>query len=136
MHVSAEFGAGRSTRAIVVSICAEFGESMSGSGGGGGGGFVPRQQDCASLAFDTQLSSPRAAIVAGIIVGQVLELVTQVMSGTTVVLALSQGQVAGGLASPLVQRLRECIESGTLFNATVLSISGGQVRVRVRAVGP
>ncbi len=38
--------------------------SGSGGGGGGGGGFEPPTGDCATLAFDTQLSSPKAAVVA------------------------------------------------------------------------
>jgi hypothetical protein len=107
---------------------------MSGSGGsGGGGGFEPPTSDCAKLAFDTQLSSPKAAVVSTLKVADLLDVTTQVMGGATVVVALHGGQVAGGLASPLVQRLRECIESGTAFTARVLSINSGQVRVRIEA---
>ena len=105
---------------------------MSGSGGGGGG-FEPPTDDCARLAFDTQLSSPKAAIVSLIKVNDRLVVVTQVMGGATVVVALHNGQVAGGIASPLVQRLRECIEAGTTFTARVLAVNSGQVRVRVEA---
>lgn len=85
--------------------------SGSGGGGGGGGGFEPPTGDCATLAFDTQLSSPKAAVVATLKVKDLLDVTTQVMGGTTVVVVLHGGQVAGGLASPLVQRLRECIEN-------------------------
>ncbi|MFY9512885.1 MAG: hypothetical protein WAQ05_18115 [Rubrivivax sp.] len=107
---------------------------MSGSGGGGGGGgFDPGPDDCASLVFDTQLSSPKAAVVAGIQVGDELLVATQAAGGTTVVVVLHGGQVAGGLASPLIQRLRECMAGGTQFVATVTSMNGGQVRVRVKA---
>jgi hypothetical protein len=108
---------------------------MSGSGGigGGGGGFEPPTGDCAALAFDTQLSSPKAAVVGTLKVNDVLDVTTQNMGGATVVVALHRGQVAGGLASPLVQRLRECIENGTVFTARVLSITSGQVRVHVEA---
>ena len=91
---------------------------MSGSGGGGGGGgFDPPTNDCASLSFDTQLSSPKAPIVSGLKVDDVLEVTTQVMGDSTVVVALHRGKVAGGVASPFVQRLRECIEGGTAFTA-------------------
>ena len=46
---------------------------MSGSGGGGGGGgFDPPTNDCASLSFDTQLSSPKAPIVSGLKVDDVV----------------------------------------------------------------
>lgn len=107
---------------------------MSGSGGGGsGGGFGSVPDSCAALVFDTQLSSPKQAVVAMIQIGDELTLVSQTFGATTVVYALHNGQIAGGLASPLVQRLRECIAEGTQYVATVLAKNGGQVRVRVRA---
>ncbi len=107
---------------------------MSGSGGGGGGGgFDPPGSSCADLEFDTQLSSPKPAVVRQLKVNDSLDVVTQVVAGATVVVALHKGQVAGGLASPLVQRLRECIEAGTAFTARVLSVNSGQVRVHVEA---
>jgi hypothetical protein len=108
--------------------------SGSGGGGGGGGGFEPPAGDCATLAFDTQLSSPKATVVSTLKVKDVLDVTTQVVGGVTVVVALHGGQIAGGLASPLVQRLRECIENGTAFRARILSIASGQVRVHVEAV--
>ena len=77
---------------------------MSGSGsGGGGGGFQPPTTDCAELAFDTQLSSPKADVVSRLDQGDVLDVATQVMQGTTVVVAVYEGEVAGGLASPSVR---------------------------------
>jgi len=107
---------------------------VSGSGGtGGGGGFDPPETDCGALTFTTQLSSPKASVVRGLKEQDVLDLATEVVGRVTVVVALRSGEVAGGLASPLVQRLRECIEAGTEFKAQVLSVDRGQVRVRVRA---
>ena len=107
---------------------------MSGSGGGGGGGgFDSPPDNCAALVFDTQLSSPKQAVVATIQVGDEMLVATQTVGGTTVVVVLHNGQVAGGLASPLVQRLRECMASGTQYAATVTAVNGGQVRVRVKA---
>ena len=107
---------------------------MSGSGGGGGGGgFDSPPDSCAALVFDTQLSSPKQAVVAGIQVGDELLVATQTVGGTTVVVVLHKGQVAGGLASPLVQRLRECMAGGTQYIANVTAKKDGQVRVRVKA---
>ena len=88
---------------------------------------------CAALAFDTQLSSPKAAVVSRLRVNDLLDVTTQVSGGATVVVALHKGVVAGGSASPLVQRLRECIEGGTAFTARVLSVDSGQIRVHVEA---
>lgn len=106
---------------------------MSGSGGGGGGGFSTQSDSCETLVIDTQLSSPKPAVVALISVGDELEVATQQMGATTVVVALYQGQLAGGLASPEIQRLRECLAGGTQYVARVTAKNGGQVRVRVSA---
>lgn len=106
---------------------------MSGSGGGGGGGGFDPPDNCAALVIDTQLSSPKQAVVSLIQVGDELLVAAQTMGATTVVVALHNGQVAGGLASPLVQRLRECMAAGTQYTATVTSKNDGQVRVRVKA---
>lgn len=107
--------------------------SGSGGGGGGGGGFDSPPDSCAALVFDTQLSSPKQAVVTAIQVGDELLVATQTVGGTTVVVVLHKGQVAGGLASPLVQRLRECMAGGTQYVATVTAKNDGQVRVRVKA---
>lgn len=106
---------------------------MSGSGNGGGG-FEPSVHDCATLVIDTQLSSPKPAVVAGIRVGETLEVSVQTMGTTSVVVVLSKGHIAGGLASPQLQRLRECINDGTQYVARVVAKNDGQVQVRVQAV--
>jgi hypothetical protein len=86
------------------------------------------------LDISTQLSSPKAAVIAGIAVGEVLDVALQ-PGVNTVVVVLRKGQVAGGLASPDVQRLRECLEGGTQYGAKVVEVNGAQVKVRVRAIG-
>ena len=111
-------------------------ESMSGSGGsgGGGGGFEPDAIECSRLIFNTQLSSPKPDVVTHLTVGDELQIVLDTQPGIKVVLALYNGQVAGGLASPETARLRHCMELGTNYNATILDVTGGQVRVRVHPV--
>lgn len=107
---------------------------MSGSSGSGGGGdFTPDRQDCAQLVMETQLSSPKPSVVAGLKVDQVLAVEVRSMNGADVVVVLAGREVAGGLASPGVQRLRECIEQGHRFEAIVRQVNQGQVKVRVQA---
>lgn len=107
---------------------------MSGSsGGGGGGGFGLPPDSCAALVVDTQLSSPKEDVVSQIEVGDILEVATVTMGATVVVVVQHRGQLAGGLASPLVQRLRECMNAGTQYHAEVIAKKEGQVRVRVKA---
>lgn len=109
---------------------------MSGSNGGGGGGdtWDAPPPSCATLIVDTQLSSPKPGIIAGIKVDEILEVAVQDMGGAAAVVVLRQGQVAGGLASPQVNRLRECMAEGHQYQAKVTEVQGGQVRVRVYAV--
>ena len=106
---------------------------MSGSGGGGGGGSETPVASCEDLVIDTQLSSPKDEVVEKIKIGDILDVRSQTKAGTTVVVVLYKGKVAGGVASPLLGRLRECLNNGTKYKAKVLSKSGGQVRVRVEA---
>lgn len=108
---------------------------MSGSsGGGGGGGYDAPPDSCELLVIDTQISSPKEDVIDHILAGDVLDVSTQTIGTTVVVVVLHKGQLAGGLASPKVQRLRECMASGTQYDATVTAKTDGQVRVRVRAI--
>ena len=107
---------------------------MSGSGGGGGGGGGGGTTPCESLKFDAQLTSPQPAIVATLKVGEVLTIVVATMKGTVVVQVLKGSSIAGGLAGPDASRLRNCIDDGHQYEATVISVIGGQVRVHVEHV--
>lgn len=105
---------------------------MSGSSGGGGGGAYDASSiPCERLVFDTQLSSPKESVVSSISVGNILPVAMQTFGTTAVVVVLHQGQIAGGLASPAVQRLRQCMAAGFLFKAQVTSINDGQILLRV-----
>jgi hypothetical protein len=108
---------------------------MSGSGSGGyGGGFERSGVSCEDLIIDTQLGSPRAAVIPLLKVGTVLDVQVQQQNNITVVVLVLNGQVAGGIAAPEVQQLRECIQAGTAYTARVTSISGAHVGVRIQSV--
>jgi len=107
---------------------------MSGSGGGGGGVPDTPVIGCADLVIDTQVSSPKPGVISTLKVGDFLDVETRIQGGTVVVVLVRNGQMAGGLASPQLHRLRQCIESGTQYRAEVKSIKAGQVRVRVEAI--
>lgn len=107
---------------------------MTGSSGGGSSDtWRDPPSPCAALVIDTQLSSPKPNVIAGIQVGEILDVVMEDLGGTSAVVVLRQGQVAGGLASPQVNRLRQCIGEGHQYQAKVTDVQGGQVRVRVSA---
>jgi hypothetical protein len=107
---------------------------MSGSGGGGFSGGFDEADPCDALFIETQLSSPKEQVIEKITLGDVLSIMVQETAGISVVVALYQGEVAGGIAAPQIQRLRECMAHGTLYDATVTGKNDGQVRVRIRPV--
>lgn len=107
---------------------------MSGSDGGGFGGGGFSEVSCESLVIDTQLSSPKENIVELLSEGDVLDVRLEKLGAQTIVVVIHHGDVVGGLASPKILRLRECIESGIGYSASVLSKNEGQVRVRVTAI--
>lgn len=105
---------------------------MSGSGGSYLGSDSP-SDSCASLRFDTQLASPKAQVVAQLQVGDVLDIAFG-QGGNQIVVALWNSVEAGGIVDPHLNQLRNCMNQGEQFQARVLSITGGQVRVRVQHV--
>lgn len=106
---------------------------MSGSGGGGGGGSDTPVLACEDLVIKAQIASPKAAVVSKLGIGDVLAVKVQTIGGTAVVVLLSKSKLAGGLAAPNLSRLRECIEGGTTYQATVTAVSGAQINVTVEA---
>lgn len=101
---------------------------------GGGGPREANTISCASIRFEAQLTSPQPAVVGNLSVGDVLDINVATRGGQIVVQALKNGQVAGGLTGPDASRLRNCIEDGHNYKATVRVINGGQVRVLVEHV--
>lgn len=102
---------------------------MSGSGGSYLGPSTPTNS-CATLQFDTQLASPKAPVVAQLSVNDILD-ITFAPTGHQIVIALWNGLEAGGIVDPYLNQLRNCMAQGEQYQARVLQINGGQVRLRV-----
>ncbi|GAB1081518.1 hypothetical protein I6M45_21650 [Shewanella algae] len=102
---------------------------MSGSGGSY---FGPSSSttSCEALQFVTQLASPKAQVIAELNVDDILDVVFQ-HGSVQVVVALWHGDEAGGIVDPNLVQLRNCMNQGEQFQAKVLALSGGQVRLRV-----
>lgn len=106
---------------------------MSGSSGGGFGGVTDDFGSCELVRFEAYISSPQASAVAMIAVNDVLDIAIATMQGGLVVQVLKRGVLVGGLIGPDASRLRNCISQGHFYRAIVLSVLGGQVRVRVES---
>ncbi|MDO8773415.1 MAG: hypothetical protein Q7K57_32845 [Burkholderiaceae bacterium] len=105
------------------------------SGFDGIGGPISPGGSCESLVIDTLLASPRQTVVANLSPGDVLDVrLAETSTGERVVEVVFRKQLAGGLASPAISRLRECIEGGTQYQARVTGKRDALVRVRVTAI--
>ena len=105
---------------------------MSGSNRDVGGGNGTPPDSCETLSFTTQISSPRAEVIDQVQAGDVLDVALSQQGQQTVVVVQKGDKIVGGLASPQVKQLRECIQSNHEYSAEVLSKNEGQIRVRVR----
>ncbi|WP_307943599.1 hypothetical protein [Pseudomonas mosselii] len=103
---------------------------MSGSGVSYLGSSTPTTT-CAALQFDTQLASPKAAVVAQLSQDDILDIVFSQPGNQQVVVALWQGAEAGIIVDPHLIQLRNCIGQGEMYQARVLHVGGGQVPLRV-----
>ncbi|WP_414918707.1 hypothetical protein [Pseudomonas sp. IT-P4] len=104
---------------------------MSGSSGGTFSGLPSRETSCESLALETHLSSPREDVVDRIQVGDSLFLSVVAHGSVSTVQVYWNGELAGGIASPSVQQLQNCIGEGFNYIATVTAKNGGEVRIRI-----
>jgi hypothetical protein len=93
---------------------------MSGMGGGGGGWAIAEAVACERLQFETDVRSPNPAVIGFLAVGDVLNVSLDGTPAQAVVLSYN-GALVGGMVSPQVPRLRECINAGTTYRATVIA---------------
>ena len=120
------------------------------SGGGGGGGFgglgsgggggrdLPNggpTDDCATLVVETTLNSPVPAVVATLSEHDLLtvEIALTPKGASQLVAKDRAGNRAGSLTPPSLVQIINCIGKKYMFVAQVIEISGGSVRVRIRA---
>lgn len=104
------------------------GGAASGGTGGGGAGVDP-----CDIVQTAALNSPQPAVVRGLSVGDVLDVV---LGGTTarpvLEVKMSGGAVAGSLTHRGHVEIINCITAGNQYEAVVVQKSGGIVTVRVQ----
>lgn len=105
---------------------------MSGSGGRSRGNVRSTSTPCDKLEFDAPIMSPEPAVVQSLKIGDILLVALQrELPGGTIVV-LNGNSVAGSIIEHVSELVR-CIQDGHSYEAKVLSIRGGDVRVRVRS---
>ena len=120
---------------------------MSGGGGGGGGdwrpsaipvgkpssggngGSTPPNDPCA-LSEVTNVNSPDPKVVPTIKTGEYLDVVLD--AGPPARILVRKGSdVLGSITSSQMRQLIECLQNGRRYKATVLTVRGGMVQVRI-----
>lgn len=109
---------------------------MSGHAGGGGGPIInpPITTDsCERLTITTFLSSPKADVIGKIKINDILS-ISALSDQGPLIASTSNGEIAGSILSAEQIRLLNCINSGTEYEAIVLSIQGGSCQIRIKAI--
>ena len=103
-------------------------------GGSGSGGYTPPapSSPCSRLSFQATLNSPQATVLAQLQIGSVLDVGLD-SSGNSVEVHFNS-QLAGALTGTRVAQLINCLNSGFVFRAVVVTLNGGQCVLRVEAV--
>lgn len=109
---------------------------MSGSSGDGGIPSVNRpnqNENCEGLVINTNLATPQAEVINVLNLGDVLKIT--IASDQGPIQALNQtGNLAGNIISREQVKLLNCIISGTVYEAEVLSINDGQCNIQIRSI--
>ncbi|MDQ8195245.1 hypothetical protein QEH59_12470 [Coraliomargarita sp. SDUM461004] len=104
---------------------------MSGGGSGNGGtrwGGGDFDSPCHSLNVTTQIHSPDEDVVNLLQVGDLLDVTLHVEDGEEAIVVLHKSDTVGAV---IHERLRDCISAGNAYQAEVIEIEGGVVRVRI-----
>jgi hypothetical protein len=100
---------------------------------GGNGGFTDVNA-CDSLIINTHISSPKEAAVSSLKVDDLLDISLDSSGQYDTVVLLNGGVIAGGIASPQLPMLIQCIRAGTDYVGQVLRVNDGQVKVRISPI--
>ncbi len=106
---------------------------MSGhSTGPAGGTGSDEEVDCAKMVKTTLVYGPDPAVVAVVAVGDEGHLRLGAAPDRAVLVIVRRNRILGSIAPAGVKRLKECLESGVAFSATVKEARGAVIRVTIR----
>lgn len=112
-----------------------IGSARAAGGSGGTGGGAGGGEDPCAISQDAPINSPNPAVVGGLSVGDVLDVV---LGGAAPRQILEVRTRAGLIAGSLTHRghleIVRCIGSGNVYTAEVIQKSGGAVVVRIERV--
>lgn len=105
------------------------------SGGGIDGSWTSNDEiACSRLNFSTHVTKPQPSALQIVRTGNILPVTLVTMGGIVAAGLYSHGTLIGGLAGGLAGRLQECLLGGTRFIATVQSVHGTQILVKIEPI--
>jgi hypothetical protein len=106
---------------------------MSGHGSGyGGGGGPDSGDDCGTLTFRTTLASPNPSALWKLQMNDALALELEGPNGPVHALT-TDGDTAGSIVGPSVNKLVRCLGQGYSYVAVVRTVDAARCEVEVRA---
>ncbi len=105
------------------------GSSVAGGGGGGGGGGSAN--DACDINETAPVNSPQPNVIRTLSVGDHLDVSLTGSAPRRTLQLIAPAGVAGSLTHRGALAISRCIDAGHDYDAEVLSISGGQVIVRI-----
>lgn len=109
----------------------ENGGSSSEDWRGPGIGAASRDDKCA-IVERTVLNSPNPTVVAGLNVGDILQVELETQPRSRLVAKTTVGATAGAITSTSIVDIIECIQNGSAYEAEVLAINSGKVEIEIR----
>lgn len=109
---------------------------MSGSGSSGGfgsGGIGGKSIDCSNFSFETYINSPAQEEVNKLSLGDTLKVDLVVHGSVEVVQIMNGNDVVGGIVDK-GPSLKQCLQNGFEYKATVREISGAAVKIFVESL--
>lgn len=89
--------------------------------------------DCAKIHRTTTVISPEPSILKEVKKGSVGKLRLGVGARQPVEIVVPGGKVLGTIGGEGITRIKQCLEEGHKFSATITEIRGGAVTVEIRA---
>lgn len=85
---------------------------------------------CEDLVIRTQLASPNPTVVAGLSAGEILTI--HLVNALGPIQAMTgEGAIAGAILTSKATQLINCIASGTVYVAKVISVNGGDCQITI-----
>ncbi len=99
--------------------------------GGGGGGDPGRSNQC-NIVERTNVNSPDRTVKATLRANDVLHVEYDAGPPKKLLVKTASGATLGSITSPSMAQIIQCILAGYIYEAVVLTITGGLIEVQVQ----